>query len=526
MMKTLRYFFVAALAMIGMSVNAQEVTIDFSGDVDNWGIGTEQVKEAKSYTYNGLTITLTPSDGNYFRWYTSGNILLGKQGATLTLPAFDFDVEQIQIQGTSGASAAVKQNIFVGDEAVSTETTGAKDVTNIYEIAEGKQAAGTIYTLKVTSAHNTQITKIMIYKKGAAPEPPAIQEVNVAQALDVINALADGATTSEQYKVTGYIVGAPDFQRNAETGALYGNVNLTIADAAGGSPLLTVYRAKNIGNVNFTEETIGTIKDGDQVVIQGQLQKYVSGETVTPEIKNCYLISVTPAPAEATVWDFTVLPTQVIDKTGNLDTNCAEGKFVEDGGAAWQIAYNKADFADGQELTASEGTPFETTKHLVFSAMSNKQTVIYRNYPPDFGGKYLFLNRACEFMIPAKAGQTISLDLATTNGGGATKKITSQDVVETFDDGGTPTNGIKAELDQYNYKTFTLTAKVENVYLAFEGNVCIGKITVKDGGGTGIAAVKAANKFAGTQMYNLAGQKVGKDYKGIVIVNGKKMLNK
>ena len=47
---------------------------------------------------------------------------------------------------------------------------------------------------------------------------------------------------------------------------------------------------------------------------------------------------------------------------------------------------------------------------------------------------------------------------------------------------------------------------------------------MKDGG-TGIAAVKTANKVAGTQMYNLAGQKVGKDYKGIVIVNGKKMLN-
>ena len=106
--------------------------------------------------------------------------------------------------------------------------------------------------------------------------------MNVAQALDVINALADGATTTEQYKVTGYIVGAPDFQRNAETGALYGNVNLTIADAAGGSPLLTVYRAKNIGNVNFTEETISTIKEGDEVVIEGQLQKYVKDGLYTP----------------------------------------------------------------------------------------------------------------------------------------------------------------------------------------------------------------------------------------------------
>ena len=172
MNKILRYSFVALLAMVGMNVNAQEVTIDFSGDTDNWGIGTEQVKEAKSYTYGGYTIKLTPSDGNYFRWYTSGNILLGKQGATLELPTFTFDVERIDVVGTSSASASVKQNIFVSDEAVSTETTGAKDVTNIYQIAEGKQAAGTVYSLKVTSNHNTQITKIMIWKKGSSPDAP------------------------------------------------------------------------------------------------------------------------------------------------------------------------------------------------------------------------------------------------------------------------------------------------------------------------------------------------------------------
>ena len=172
MKQILRYSFVALLAMFGMIVNAQEVTIDFSASTDDWGIGTEKVTEAKSYTYNSMTITLTPSEGNYFRWYDTGNILLGKNGATLELPKFSFVVERIDVVGTSSASGAVKQNIFVGDEAVSTETTGAKDVTNQYVIATDKQAAGTVYTLKVTSSHNTQITKILIYKKGATPDLP------------------------------------------------------------------------------------------------------------------------------------------------------------------------------------------------------------------------------------------------------------------------------------------------------------------------------------------------------------------
>ena len=46
------------------------------------------------------------------------------------------------------------------------------------------------------------------------------------------------------------------------------------------------------------------------------------------------------------------------------------------------------------------------------------------------------------------------------------------------------------------------------------------------GNTTGIADVKAETVKVDAQMYNLAGQKVGKGYKGIVIKNGKKMILK
>lgn len=42
----------------------------------------------------------------------------------------------------------------------------------------------------------------------------------------------------------------------------------------------------------------------------------------------------------------------------------------------------------------------------------------------------------------------------------------------------------------------------------------------------GIAVTKSDVKSGNTQMFNLAGQRVGKDYKGLVIKNGKKMFNK
>ena len=280
MNKILRYSFVALLAMFGLgNVNAQEVTIDFSGSTDNWGIGTTKIVEEKSFTYGGYTIKLKGTEGNGYRWYNTGNIILGKEGATLELPAFNFDVARIDIVGTSGASTSVKQNIYVGEEAVSTETTGAKDVTNAYAIAEGKQAAGTIYTLKVTSAHNTQITKILIYKKGATPDPgpdPQIQEINVAKALEIINALADGKTTEEEYKVTGTV------KTIDEISTSFGNATFDIVDNINDANVLKVFRAKDANGNKIVDENI--VKVNDVVVVQGKLQKYVKNSEVTPEV--------------------------------------------------------------------------------------------------------------------------------------------------------------------------------------------------------------------------------------------------
>ena len=207
----------------------------------------------------------------------------------------------------------------------------------------------------------------------------------------------------------------------------------------------------------------------------------------------------------AGVWDFTVLPTQKIDGTGNLETNAADGVFVEDGGAAWQQAYNKAGLTDGTEFTCADGVVFEPTKGLKWSALENNKMVFYRNYPAEYGGKHLAFNKAAEVMIPAKAGQVIEMVLASSKSGGTTKKITSQDVVETFDDGG----GIKIEFPTaYEYNTYTLTAKVDNPYLAFESTFCVQKITVKDAGASAEGGV----------VFSWEGAEAGATVKGGTVV--------
>ena len=81
----------------------------------------------------------------------------------LTLPAFNFAVEKIEVVGNTGASGSTKENIYVGNTAVSTEKTGSEN-TNTFVINKQYQAAGTIYTLQVSAA-NAQITYIKIYKR-------------------------------------------------------------------------------------------------------------------------------------------------------------------------------------------------------------------------------------------------------------------------------------------------------------------------------------------------------------------------
>ena len=210
------------------------------------------------------------------------------------------------------------------------------------------------------------------------------------------------------------------------------------------------------------------------------------------------------------VWDFTILPTQKIDGTGNLEGNLGDaGVFVEDGGAAWQQVYNKAGLPDGTEFTCADGVVFEPTKGLKWSALENNKMVFYRNYPAaegsNYGGKHLAFNKAAEVMSPAKAGQVIEMVLASSKSGGTTKKITSQDVVETFDDGG----GIKIEFPTaYEYNTYTLTAKVDNPYLAFESTFCIQKITVKDAGASAEGGV----------VFSWEGAEAGATVKGGTVV--------
>ena len=243
MNKILRYSFIALLAMVFGNVSAQEFVFDFTDETNPWGFPTEQYKETGTFTKDGKSIVVTTT--NYTRWFSDTKVLLfGKKDSTLTLPAFDFDVERIDVVGASGASGKVTFNIFVGDDAVSTEVTGAKE-TATFDIAEGKQAAGTVYVIKNTNDNNNQISKILIWKKGTSGDTPQPKTTNVATVAE-LNALENGtAFTYTSDALVVYLNGAYAYIKD-DTGSslIYDSSKTKFANLGTGSRITANWTGK------------------------------------------------------------------------------------------------------------------------------------------------------------------------------------------------------------------------------------------------------------------------------------------
>jgi hypothetical protein len=106
--------------------------------------------------------------------------------------------------------------------------------------------------------------------------------ITVAQALEIIAGLEDGAKTDGEYSVEGFIVVVDEWAPKTAEGG-YGNATFQINDEAGNTTnTLTVYRAKNADG-DFTGED-APLAVGEKVIVCGKLQKFVKNGVVTPEV--------------------------------------------------------------------------------------------------------------------------------------------------------------------------------------------------------------------------------------------------
>ena len=281
----LKTVLLVAMLLGGVNLYAQDadVTYDFTGS--DWTVSDG--------TLSNGTVSFTGEGGANFKMNT-GYFMMGKSGAYINFPTYSQPVSKIVVTGNSGASTSVKMNIFVGQTAVSTETTGATG-TNSYEISSDYQAAGTQYTLKVTSSHNTQITKIEIYYANSST--PSIDADDVLVAYDAtsgeiaytitnpVDGVSLSATTTADW-ISNIVVDATNSQVTFNTTVNEGSVDRT------GTITLT-YEGATSKEVTVTQSyfvvdyaTLPFSFDGSDITnITGLTASGLSSYTSSPKLK-------------------------------------------------------------------------------------------------------------------------------------------------------------------------------------------------------------------------------------------------
>lgn len=135
--------------------------------------------------------------------------------------------------------------------------------------------------------------------------------------------------------------------------------------------------------------------------------------------------------------------------------------------------------------------------------------------------------------IPSKG--TLKVAVRTASSSATDRNLTLNQGGETLYD------AVVKENEASDYYTATISDKDTKVFkyvsvAVEEGTVDIGFPVgalifyafelVADTTPTAIESVKAENNAKAQEMYNLAGQQVDKNYKGVVVMNGKKFINK
>ena len=190
-----------------------------------------------------------------------------------------------QVKGTNGDPLPAGFTIKKGDEVVvygpiynysgNTPETAGKSAANIVTV-NGKPTS-----------------------EGGSTQPSNSSTLDnpytVAKALETANALSDNETTSDNFYIKGKVTRkantADEIGPNSEK--KYKDMNYYISDDGTQSKELYIYRGKYLDGADFT--AFDQLKEGDEVIVYGQLQKYIdskNGNAVICELKNSKIVKL------------------------------------------------------------------------------------------------------------------------------------------------------------------------------------------------------------------------------------------
>ena len=420
--------------------------------------------------------------------------------------------------------------------ALSCETEGARILYTIPagqdpEYTDDENYSGVFYDGTPLTISRTTTIKAMAVKNGQTSSNVSatytiveLDETSVASALELVNGLADGATSADVYKVKGFVISV------TEINTQFGNATFVIADSKDATTGLTVFRVNGPHNESITDGEI--IKVSDQVAVLGKLKKYVKDEVVTPEVVDGYIFSINePTPTTDTWTVAGTLP--LVNKS-------------------WDPSDESAD------MTTTDGVIFTYVKEdITLEKDTNYEFKVVKNHA--WGEEYPSSNYVVNVNETGKYKATITFNANTKEVACVTEKTGSAGpVTHTWGVVGTLVGGWDDDVEMTKDADGLYKAVVENVAkgdyefkvradhawdISYPGgdnyklNVAQDASTVtvtfneetkavdaNVSAATGINTAKVVELNGA--VYNVAGQMVTSSYKGLVIKNGKKMIQK
>lgn len=186
--------------------------------------------------------------------------------------------------------------------------------------------------------------------------------------------------------------------------------------------------------------------------------------------------------------------------------------------AWWTYSNNQFDYLNGSKTDYSTLAMKDTPVSFLYKnskAKSKAFTISDKYFCAQTKGVQISVSGLTE-------GQEVAFSVASKGSTAAVFNIVSGCEVV----GEMPTLAAKSGED---LKFITIKVKATDataVIKEIDGGFGIESVIVSEGTSTGITNVHAASSAKSSAIYNLAGQQVNKDYKGVVIQNGKKFLNK
>ena len=328
-----------------------QATVDLGGKSGNMTLSFKSNK-ALTITVTGGTLGANTGTGNDYVYSitdASGSlVILFKMDANANARLDDIKLFQGQGKKPAGLSWGTSaRTVTIGaDDNTFPTLSNANNLPVTYSSSE--QTVATIAadgTITLVAAGTTVITATseetdefeaghaqytLTVKEGLDPNAKGQKNnpYSVAEAIEAINALENGATTADKFYVKGFVVGTPDIQKKDEE-TFYGNANFYIADEKNGTTSLYCYRLQGLENAKIDSEDY--IKENDELVVFGQFQKYVKNEEVTPEVKNGYIYSIGGSAGVTELKADTMLNAVRYNLAGQKVSNDYKGVVIENG---------------------------------------------------------------------------------------------------------------------------------------------------------------------------------------------------